>query len=218
MRLIIGGPAYRMEVDARHAASLVRFATRASLPTAKTVKGFGGKPKFQVSPSAVSIVGAHYEHGTPVAYARNSMFKGTLAEVGASHLLWLDSDVSIPPDQDGPILRALSALGDRPIVIIPCQQRDHQVNVWIDRTTKLTRLALDGGELAECYAGGFGCVGFNLAWYRAHWPTGPWFRDSWDDGIGYVSEDYGHCRALADRGAPVLYAGTYVDHHARGAA
>lgn len=214
IRLILGGPSYRMEVDARHAAHLVTFALRASLPRVAAKKNFAGKLRHLVTPSPVSILGTMYEHGTPVAYARNHLFTGALEVDDATHLLWLDSDCSFVPSQIELYLHALLTLGDRPMFVVPTPQRDRVVNVWETAETR-ARVFLDG-ELRACHAGGFGCVVFNLAWYRAHWPKSPWFQDLWDPAIGYVSEDVGHCHALIARGFQPLYAGAYVDHHDRG--
>ncbi len=213
MKLIIGGPSYRMENDARHTASIATFGIRITLPRIVAKKSFGGKMRAIVTPSGVTVLGFHYEHGTPVALARNSMFKTALAEAAATHLLWVDSDVSLPGDQSDFILAGIR--GADPITLFPCPQRDRHANIWTDAKTKLTSLRTDG-TLRECYAGGFGAVAFNLEWYREHWPEGPWFRDSFDATIGYLSEDYVHCRALVARGARCLYAATYVDHHDRG--
>lgn len=217
IRLILGGPSYRMEVDARHAAHLVTFALRASLPRPRK-KTFGGVKR---DPPDIVILGTAYEHGTPVAYARNHLFGGALGVEDATHLLWLDSDCSFPPDQIDWILTALRswvrepALASSPLLGVPAPQRDRALNVWKDERTKVVRLATDGG-VRPCHAVGFGCVMFDLRWYRREWPAAPWFQDRWDSEIGYISEDYGHCRALAARGHQPLYAGAYVDHHDRG--
>jgi hypothetical protein len=212
IRLILGGPSYRMEVDARHAAFLVTFALRAIAPRVIQRKTFGGLKK---GPPDVTILGTAYEHGTPVAYARNHLFEGALGVTDATHLAWLDSDCSYVPSQIDDILHALRSLGDRPMFGVPAPQRDRHANVWLDREMKLEKLSLDGA-LHPCHAVGFGCVFFNLNWYRREWPKAPWFQDRWDPEIGYMSEDYGHCRELAARGVVPLYAGAYVDHHDRG--
>ncbi len=206
MNLILGGPSYRMEVDARHAARLVEFALVATHH--RTADGKG-----------VAIIGTAYEHGTPVALARNHLFKGALGVEDADVLLWLDSDCAFASDQIPNVLRALHNWSrlptGAPMLIIPAPQRDRQLNIWKSKREKLTRLSTDGA-LHPCYAGGFGCVAFDLAWYRAAWPEGPWFRDGWEGEAGYLSEDFNHCRLLADRGCQPMYAATYVDHHARG--
>ena len=222
IKLILGGPSYRMEVDARHSASLVPFAIRCAMPRMVAKKSFGGRMRYVVHPSPISIVAAHYQHGTPVAVARNGILKESLERLEATHIMMLDSDCSIPGDQVDPIIKCLLALGDRPMFGVPAPQRDRRANVWESRETKMTRLPLDG-ELHECYAVGFGCVVFNLGWYRAHWPKAPWFLDGWDSEFGPMGEDYKHCRELGlhldgppgDRNL-ALYAGSYVDHHDRG--
>lgn len=207
MKLILGGPSYRMEVDARHAAHMVEFALRATAVRSG---------KYSQGKSDIQILGTAYEHGTPVAYARNHLFEGALAVEDATHLLWLDSDCSFPPDQIPLILHAFRnwVQGGGPLLAVPAPQRNRVLNIWASEKVKETRLLLDGA-IHECFAAGFGCVAFDLGWYRKHWPKAPWFRDDWTT-VGYVSEDYGHCRALAAMSEKILYAGAYVDHHDRG--
>lgn len=223
MKLILGGPSYRMEVDARHAANNVTFALRCALPRIVAKKGFGGRLRHVVTPSPISIVGTHYQHCTPVAMARNALMKESLADTEATHYMMLDSDCSIPFDQCDPIILALLALGDRPMFGVPAPQRNRQMNVWQSRAVKWradSTLRTDG-KLHECWAVGFGCVVFNLDWYRKHWPSPPWFLDGWDEELGPMGEDYRHCMELHDktsteRSAVPLFAGAYVDHHDRG--
>ena len=220
-RILLGGPSYRMEVDARHSASLVPFALRLAMPRMVQRKAFGGRMRDVVTPSPFVVIGTAYEHGTPVALARNGLFR-TALESEADVLLWLDSDCSIPMEQIDPIIRAMllwlaPSAPERPLLGVPAPQRDRRANVWTSREDKLTRLDLDGA-VHPCFAVGFGCVAFRLGWYRREWPTAPWFRDSWDESMAsYVGEDYGHCRALAERDPHgPCYAGAYVDHHDRG--
>ena len=201
-----------MEVDAHHCGSLISLAVRLSTSRRES-KGFDGKWRY--GPTPIEILGAVYEHGTPVALARNSIFKYALESVrDAEKLLWLDADCSIPQDQIPAIVKALE--GADPICIIPTAQRNKASNVWIGGPEKRLESVMLDGKLRECYAGGFGCVAFDLEWYRDHWPEAPWFRDGWTTGLGYESEDYGHCRALVARGASVQYVGARVLHHARG--
>lgn len=202
MYLIIGGPAYRMEVDAHHAASMTLLAL--------TARDIG-----------VRVVAAHYEHGTPVAYARNSMFAKSLTDLDATHLYWMDADCSIPPDHFGAILIALDKAA--PITIVPTPQRDGAINVWLSQTERPASILTDG-KLLPCKAGGFGGVAFDLRWYRKHWPTRPWFHDGWSDevaalnpqGDGTISEDYNHCLGVAERGGIVQYVGAVLRHRHRG--
>jgi hypothetical protein len=216
VRLLLGGPSYRMEVDARHAASLLSFGLSATLPRIVSKKAFGGKMRDIVTPSPITIVGAAYEHATPVSLARNGLFRAALAAPDVSHLLWLDSDCSIPGHQVPLLIRGLLAMEERAILIVPTVQRDGHANVWLTPTERLTRLSLDG-EIRECRMGGFGCVVFNLAKYRQYWDTGPWFRDGWDEAGGYLSEDFTHCISLHERHvSPTYYLAAYVDHHDRG--
>lgn len=202
MRLLLGGPAYRMEVDARHAASMLAFACRAQS-------------------RGVEVLGAMYAHGTPVAYARNDLFREALADPGKPDvLLWWDSDCATPGVHHDALIAAL--VRPPPCLIIPTPQRNGTSNVWLDKRTRIAKVQPDG-EKRDCWAGGFGAVAFRLDWYREHWPAAPWFQDGWDpevaaesQGDGYTSEDYNHCRGVWSRGGKVQYLGAWADHYHRG--
>ncbi len=205
MRLILGGPSYQMQVDARHAGSMASLALR--------LRELGRLEWIQFQ----------WTHGCPVEMARNRIFADALAS-DATHLFWADADCYWPSaEQDGIawLLREIAVLR-RPFAAIPVHQRNGACNIVKERRgarfERMSGKVTMEAKLHDCIAAGTGVCAFFLPWYRQHWKTGPWFRTDWED-EEMISEDFWHTNRLLKKyltypqWAPVVQ----VIHAARGA-
>lgn len=208
MRLILGGPSYQMQVDARHAGSMASLALR--------LRELGRLEWIQF----------HWSHGCPVEHARNNLFAQALA-TNATHLLWVDSDCYWSSAENDGIAWMLEQLrGDEgretPFIAIPVHQRNGACNIVKERKgPRFERFAgkvTMEAKLHDCIAAGTGVCGFFLPWYRSHWKHAPWFRTDWEHGE-MISEDFWHTnRLLMKHGVPPRWAPVVqVIHAARGA-
>lgn len=177
-KAIIGGPAYRMECDVRHAQAI------ASLGIA------------MYSSRRFAEIAFNHQHGCPVEIPRNKLFKAALAS-DFTHLIWLDSDCYF----DGAycdnwiwICEELVRLG-LPFCAVPVAQRNGACNIVPERTEsawpRLQGPVKAKASLIACDAAGMAAVAFWLPWYRKNWPDGPHFRTDWEGG-DMISEDFWH--------------------------
>lgn len=193
MTLIIGGPAYNMQVDARHASAMVELSLKALLS------------------GQVESVNTLYEHGCPVEMARNSLFRKALSEKDATHLITADSDVYWENSEEliwgCHYIWGYNMNGElvtpQPLMGIPVLQRNGAANILENEgsSDRLHGRIRVGRGPRYCFAVGTGLCLYNLDWYRVHWPEGPWFRTDWFDIFGngrdiFVSEDFWHCLEL----------------------
>jgi hypothetical protein len=203
MSVIMGGPSYRMEVDARHCCAMM--ALSAALYNSGLCSG--------IQPL--------YEDGCPVERVRNSIFAKAL-ESDATHLFWADSDVYW--EDSGELvwgLQELARLG-MPCLIVPVVQRGNgDINIIMSPPPELERPKGKfpiGRHWLACWAGGMGLAMFYLPWYRENWRRGPWFKTEWatipakpEPKTLLISEDIWHTSHL--RVAP-LWAPLTVTYHA----
>lgn len=199
---IIGGPAYQMNLDARHAGSMVGLALALR--------------------ERVSYFETHWAHGCPVEAARNGMFGHALAG-RADVLFWADADVFWSPEDTGSIVWLMGELATHatiPCAAIPVMQRNGDSNI-VERIEgegehqvfhRLRQFG-PGDFIRPCAAAGTGIIAFNLAWYRKHWPLAPWFRTEWHGSMS-VSEDLWHTSQLRTRGASCHFAPIVATTHA----
>lgn len=202
---IIGGPAYQMKLDARHAGAMMGLAL--------TLRAHGMK-YFE----------SHWAHGCPVEAARNGLFDHALKSK-ADVLFWADADVFWSPEDTGAIVWLMEELATRrdvPSCAIPVMQRNGDSNI-IERIVgegeamRFERLrGTVGGEgelIRECAAAGTGAIAFYLPWYRKNWPRAPWFRTDWHGAMS-VSEDLWHTSQLQRaHGVPMRFAPIAQMHH-----
>ncbi len=203
-RLLVGGPAYRLELDARHASAMIAL-------TAYVERKCAGE---------ITFMGAMYEHGCPVEQARNALFPKSL-EV-ADYLLWMDSDVYFDPMDSISIVDLFRGMAraDIPFLGVPCPQRNGVANVWMSRDKRLESIKTNSSSrrFHRCYAMGLGMTLLYLPWYRKHqeqWQKEgePWFRTAWDREKGLISEDHWHTRQIAAHGAEPRYTDALIAHH-----
>lgn len=207
LRIIIGGPAYQMKIDARHATSMVALA-------------------LGLRSRGVRSLETHWAHGCPVEAARNGIFERALAS-DADVMFWADADVFWHPEDTGAIVWLLEELAQRrfPCVAVPVMQRNGDSNIigaitGEGATQRFERLRAfgPGPEIRECAAAGTGMIAFYLPWYRGHWREAPWFRTEWHGAMS-ISEDLWHTSQLARaHGVPMRFAPIVrTNHEPRGA-
>jgi hypothetical protein len=210
-KVIIGGPCYQMQMDARHGGIVAELGIRLR------------------ELRKVDYLQYEYEHGCPVEMPRNNLFRKALASE-ATHLVWMDSDCYFASrDIDG-LIWIIDALAETklPFCAVPVTQRDGCVNIVekVDWTAEPPRFPRFRGTVAmeprlrKCEVAGLGLAVFWLPWYRERWPTGPHFRTHWLDGRNFISEDFWHTWQLSQRHEtrPRWCPMVEVTHAARGTA
>lgn len=202
LRAIIGGPAYQMKLDARHAGSMVALA-------------------LGLRSAGMSYFETHWSHGCPVEAARNGLFKHAL-ESTADVLFWADADVFWHPEDTGSIVWLMGELVAQryPCVALPVMQRNGDSNI-VERIEGAGAAQMfhrirsfgDGPPIRECAAAGTGAIAFYLPWYREHWSEAPWFRTEWHGAMS-VSEDLWHTSQLKRaHGVPMRFAPIVRTNH-----
>jgi hypothetical protein len=194
--VFLGGCWYGSKVDARLAQSLVDFTTRAHQ-------------------WGVNVTTVNYQDGM-LDIARNRLLAEAIAS-GADWLLSVDADCSFV-GQAEPLCRSLVAhqRSDVALVGAPVKQGNAEWNVLDMEEQRFGK----GREFPsagpfDCGSIGFGLVAFRCGWYASNWPRQdrafvPFFQTVvYPDrkakfGMGAWGEDFGHCRAIRDRGAHVV--------------
>lgn len=199
---LLGGPAYQNLVDSRHAGAMGSLAVRCQQMSYRT--------------------GFVYVHGCPVEMARNQIMETALA-TDYTWLVSADSDIYWPIEMQDAIIwiaRKLAEL-DAPFAAVPIEQRNRISNVVAlgeEGWRRMISLPMEEA-IYPCKAIGTGLFVARLAWYREHWPTGPWFRTEWEESDGappgrFIGEDFWHCKKLRERYQPPLYAPVLQVTHA----
>lgn len=191
MRMFVGGCAYRSSVHVRHATSMAELATR------------GIDLEF------------NYRHTSNLPQGRCLWLRAAIHSK-CDFALSVDSDNSFSSerivDEISEVLEYDSAIVVAPVV------RDtsfgKRLNLWSApgialRPSDCNRL-LPGPTL---WAGGFGVVLFNLAWFRLHWPAP--FPEQFGDAADYINqgEDTQLCRSVASRGGRIAAMLIETAHH-----
>lgn len=179
MRLVIGGPTLA-SVPASFAVDLARLY-------AHTVRWDAG------------AVAMRFVQSTYVHVGRNAVLDAAL-QFDASHVLWLDTDMTFPPKTAIQLLTR-----NHPVVAANCLMRDPR-RWWTarrDGTPVETRPESTGLEAVET-------VGLAVLLMRtdivASLPR-PWFRHGLNETGGDIGEDVMFCRALRAAGHEI-----YIDH------
>lgn len=179
MRLLIGGPTLA-SVPASFAVDLAELY-------AYTVRWDAGAAWLR------------FVQSTYVHVGREAVLEEAV-RVGATHVLWLDTDMAFPPET---ALRL--ALHDQPVVAANCVMRDPRL-IWTakrDGQRISTTPASTGLEAVDT-------VGLAVLLMRtdvvASLPR-PWFRHGLNDAGGDIGEDVMFCRALRAAGHQI-----YIDH------
>jgi len=143
----------------------------------------------------LGLIGATYVH-----VGREAFLETAIAQCDATHVLWLDTDMTFPPDT------ALQlAQHDRPIVAANCVMRDPRLLCTAERddTRIETRPDSTGLEAVDS-------IGLAVLLMRtdvvADLPR-PWFRHGRTDAGVDIGEDRMFCRALRAAGHEIL-----IDH------
>jgi hypothetical protein len=179
MRLVIGGPT-RDTVPASFAVDLAEL--------------YAHTARWDAGAVWLRFVGATYVH-----VGREAVLDAAL-QLGATHVLWLDTDMAFPPDT---AIRL--AAHDRPIVACNCVMRDPRILFTARRGGAgiLTGPDSTGLEAADS-------VGMAVMLMRtdvvADLPR-PWFRHGRTDAGADVGEDIEFCRRLRLRGHDI-----WIDH------
>jgi hypothetical protein len=197
---ILGGPAYRLQCDVRHAACLAELAV--------AVHASGDIPEFW------------HEHTSVLPQGRAAFLAHAVNTREADYAVGLDADTFL---RHGARLMDLARTFDLATeqpwaqLGILVAQRDGKVNAWADEGVRLDEIAF--GEFREAWAVGAACCVYNLRWYRdvctrgiasgtlddavrgtlaqsyAMLPTGL--------GLAYVGEDVWHSQWVRGRGGKV---------------
>lgn len=88
-----------------------------------------------------------------------------------------------------------------------CAQKDHKLAIW---KTDRARMALEDFQrpIRKCWATGMGYTLFNVGWYRRNRALARRF----DNIVDGASEDYSHCRVVANAGGE-LYTALATTYH-----
>lgn len=182
MRLVIGGPT-RDSVPAAFAVDLAQLytKTRERGPWATVVMGF--------------VVSTYVHVG------REAVLKAAIEQAGASHVLWLDTDMTFPPET---AIRL--AQHDQPIVACNCVMRDPRL-IWTakrDGKRIPTNPESTGLEPVDT-------VGLAVMLMRTDVIGSllrPWFRHGWNAAANSdIGEDVLFCRSLRNAGHQIV-----IDH------
>jgi len=181
--MIFGGVVYRMQVDARHAASLAQLAVLAS----------------RAAPALTEI---DYQHSSNLPRARCEWLRRAIAS-GATFAISCDADTAFDARRLHDAImhvRGTTAIGVAPVRMGGTTE-SNVTTEGADGTVR--RLSMEGAALAgqareAVLHGGFGLVVFGLGWFRAHWP------EPTPEGVGWErSEDTALCDAVRARGGVV---------------
>jgi hypothetical protein len=202
LRVLLGGPWYGCKVDARLAQSLAQFCVGAV-------------------PLGVLVDDIVFADGL-LDLSRNRLLAQAIA-AGVDWLVSIDSDCSFK-DQYVAICDALKRWKRTDVAILaaPVKRGDGGWNVLdLDERT-IAELPKTAGPVGSV---GFGFVAFNTGWYSLNWPRvdrhwAPFFQtivypdplSKW--GMGAWGEDYGHCKAVRDKGGKIIVdPAIRVPHH-----
>lgn len=180
MRLAIGGPT-RDTVPAAFAVDLAQLyaTTRERGPWQIVTVGF---------------LTATYIH-----MGREYFLEASIQQ-GASHVLWLDTDMSVPPDTAIRLARH-----DQPIVACNYVTRDGSGRFTARRDGQRIATMPESTGLETVDGVGFGALLMRVDVMRALTP--PWFRHGLNATDGDIGEDLMCCRALRAAGHTI-----YIDH------
>lgn len=202
LNVVLGGPWYGSKVDARLLQSCTQFAV--------------GCAQWRVS-----VTNVMFQDGM-LDLARNRLLAEVIAS-GADYLISVDADCSFKGQTEA-ICKSLWRHKRSEVAIVgaPVKQGNGAWNVLgLDEQ----RLSVPPADAAEVGSIGFGWVAFRCGWYASNWPrqdghfvpffqtiTYPDPRAKW--GMGGWGEDFGHCKAVRDKGAKVICdASIRVPHH-----
>lgn len=136
--------------------------------------------------------------GTPHCPARSSLVDGAL-NAGASHMLWLDSDMRFPPDT---LTRLLSH--KKPIVGANAVARQDPHSFVATRNGEIVKTTNASRGIEEVDKVGLAVMLISTAVFKQI--PKPWFLFEYD-GENYMSEDVYFCRKAREAGFKI-----YIDH------
>ena len=195
--LAVGGIAYQSKVHVAHLQSVLTLGV--------------------LSDENAFVIGhVEYAHSSNLPQARSLWLRKMISEHSLTHALSLDSDTSFDPMQMcnelNRLNRLLGPLGlGTAIHCVPVVRDTNppSLNLFVNRGESIS-LSSCGSGYPTLWAGGFGCVLFNLDWFRLNWnnPFPEQFGDS-EDWINQ-GEDIQMCRSVINRGGKVrpLWVGT----------
>jgi len=194
LRVVVGGPWYRTQIDTRAMVSIVALVVDAPRCGAAVVKLAGQDGLLDMS--------------------RNRLLDDAIRS-GADWFLSLDADCSIVNPRT--VYAALHDARRQDVALVgfPALEGSGRLNVvGLD----CQRLAAPPAGQLEVSRVGFGAVAFRLGWYATHWPRDlPYChtlpaRDEhgrW----GAIGEDFGHCLEVRRLKGRVLVDGRVVVQH-----
>src|SRR5215471_3107189 len=182
MRLAIGGPT-RDLVPASFAVDLAQLyaKTRESGPWGRNV--------------TVGFIASTYIH------VGREMFLEESLKQGATHILWIDTDMSFPPEAANWL-----ALHQQPFVAANCVTRDGSGRFTARRDGHRVRTTEESTGLEGVHEIGFGLVLMEAAAILAGLPR-PWFLHGMNEQGGDIGEDIMFCRSVRKAGHTI-----FIDH------
>lgn len=194
--VILGGVAYNLMVDARHASTIAAIATVL--------------PMYNLS-----LTGAYYRHTSILPSGRYHWLESAIGTRDARWAVSIDSDTWIQGDaiwRLPALLRRLTsdAPKDLALVALAVPQRDNTINVWEAPGQRMQRPKSDppSDPISKPYACGLAIAAYDLDVYRAI--SSESRAQAWGmvpSGEGnFVGEDMWHCAWLQkhDRSAYVV--------------
>lgn len=140
----------------------------------------------------------HFVLGTVIANSRNALVNEAL-DVGADYILWMDSDMHIPPTI---IKKLLSHNKDITACTYSTRYKPYDTVAFIDFENPPTRLNKTRG-LHEVYAVGMGCMLVKTDVYKKL--PKPWFNHQYNEDIdNFAGEDIWFCKLARDNGYKVF--------------
>lgn len=189
IRFVVGGNAYRMQVDGRVAGSIAALA-------ALSINHYPSTPLFS---------GVCFQHTSNLWQGR-SMWLQTMIDDPSYHLaVTVDSDTNFDPER---LLLAMATEFDikspnsKALAIVPVREGSGGSNMRLDGLSVATER--DHAELSqrssEIVAGGLALAVYDLRWFRMHMPKPRPIYPSWGAELGAVTHLDGLARPLAKPG------------------
>lgn len=144
---------------------------------------------------ATDIVRA-FATGTIIPHNREVMAMAAL-EIGCTHVLMLDSDMTFPPDTFHRLIKH-----KKDIVACNCPSRDGKLTPTARTLDGSDRLSPDSSGLVEVQLAGTGIILISTDVFKAL--QRPWFEFSWRQEMqGWLGEDLAFCEKAREAGFKV---------------
>lgn len=204
MKLAIGCPAYRGQVDVNHIPQVVSiFASQLAVHNRVSWGGF-----FSADSACV-------------AHARNHLVYGAMG-AGADWLLMVDADTYCVPEGARvhpaiPMLLTAEAHGAA-VIAAPVQRRrskSYNCSLKLADTWVLVEKQDFEGKVIEADRLGTAYMAIDLNWLRSKWSSPPWFTMDFPKRgePAWIGEDFLFCDGVRDLGGKLLIDGRFEPTH-----